>query len=95
MTQSKKHRQHRSTVHFFFIFDGAGVDGVHREGRRPEAGDSKWEMARCCYMKGFYMFFDMAASSHSPLRISSSGGRTTCSYCPTKVPGQNYSTRSL
>ena len=64
---------------FFFIFDGAGVDDVHAKDAGQEAGDSKWEIARCCYMKGFYIFFDMAASSYSPLRISSFGGRTTCS----------------
>ena len=44
---------------------------VHAKDAGQEAGDSKWEIARCCYMKGFYIFFDMAASSYSPLRISS------------------------
>ena len=61
----------------------------------PEAGDSKWEMARCNYMKGFYMSFDMAASSHSPLRIPSFYCRTTCSSWSSKVPGQNYVTSFL
>ena len=63
MTQSKKHRSSVLKQIFFPFFHGADVDGVHREGRRPEAGGLKWEIARCCYMKGFYMFFDMASSS--------------------------------
>ena len=44
MTQSKKHRSSIDPVYFFFIFDGAGVDGVHREGRRLklEIQSGKW-----------------------------------------------------
>ena len=74
MTQSKIFLKHRSSLLkliFFFVFDGAGVDDSRAKDAGQEAGDSKWEIARCCYMKGFYMFFDMAASSYSPLRISS------------------------
>ena len=34
----------------FFIFDGAGVGDLRAKDAGQEAGDSKWEIARCCYI---------------------------------------------